>query len=238
MLKKTVAIVLAAAAVLAGCSSTTGPTFNINEIQTSSGQKAFRSECHGVFQNGSSCMEAAQKMCGNQPVNVLQNVEGTNTPGNAGEVVFTCGMPQQAVAVQTPVPQAEPQPVISAAPVIAPAIAPVRKVTLDEKTNFAFDSAQLTPKARAILDKLIADGRGVTFSSVVVQGFTDSIGSASYNVALSERRARAVLEYLKSHGLQAQDYATKAYGESHPVASNATRVGRAENRRVEVVLTQ
>ncbi|WP_250473522.1 OmpA family protein [Caballeronia sp. GAFFF1] len=234
MLRKTVAAVLAAAAVLAGCSTTSGPTFNINEIQTSSGQKAFRSECYGVFQNGSACMQAAQKMCGNQPVNVLQNVEGTNAPGNAGEVVFTCGMPQQAPVVQTPVQQAEPQPVVAATPVIAP----VRKVTLDEKTNFAFDSAQLTPKARAILDKLIAEGRGVTFSSVVVQGYTDSIGSASYNVALSQRRARAVLEYLKTHGLQAQDFATKAYGESHPIASNATSVGRAENRRVEVVLTQ
>ncbi|MDR5856873.1 OmpA family protein [Caballeronia sp. LZ062] len=234
MLKNTVAVVLAAAAVLAGCSTTSGPTFNINEIQTSNGQKAFRSECYGALQSGSSCMEAAQKMCGNQPVNVLQNVEGTNAPGNAREVVFTCGMPPQPAAVQ----QAEPQPVIAAAPAVAPAIAPVRKVTLDEKTNFAFDSARLTPKARAILDRLIAEGRGVTFSSVVVEGYTDSTGSASYNVALSERRARAVLEYLKGHGLQAQDFATKALGESNPVASNATSGGRAENRRVEVVLTQ
>jgi len=232
MLTKTLAVALAAAAVLAGCSTTSGSTFNINEIQRPNGQKAFRAECYGVFESASSCMNAAQNVCGNQPVNMLQNVEGTNAPGNPREVVFSCGAPAQPAPV--PVTPVEPQPVVA----VVPAAPHVRKITLDEKTNFAFDSAQLTPHAREVLDRVIADGRGVTFSSVVVEGYTDSTGPAPYNVALSERRARSVIEYLKGHGLQAQNFAMKGYGKADPVASNATNEGRAANRRVEVVLTQ
>jgi outer membrane protein OmpA-like peptidoglycan-associated protein len=225
MFNKIVAAVLAVAAVLSGCASNSGPTFNTQQIKTSSGQSAFRAECYGLFENGSACMQA----CGDQPYTVLQNVEGTQAPGDARSVIFTCGAP-------APVAESKPQAVVAVA--AAPVAAPSRKVTLDGKTNFAFDSAQLTPKAKHILDKVIADGRDVTFSSVTVQGFTDAVGSDAYNVALSERRAQSVLGYLQSHGLQSQAFAAKGYGKSRPVASNATSDGRAENRRVEIVLTQ
>ena len=229
MFNKIVAAVLAVAAVLSGCASNSGPTFNTQQIKTSSGQSAFRAECYGLFENGSACMQAVKKACGDQPYTVLQNVEGTQAPGDARSVIFTCGAP-------APVAESKPQAVVAVA--AAPVAAPSRKVTLDGKTNFAFDSAQLTPKAKRILDKVIADGRDVTFSSVTVQGFTDALGSDAYNVALSERRAQSVLGYLQSHGLQSQAFAAKGYGKSRPVASNATSDGRAENRRVEIVLTQ
>ncbi|MFM0052244.1 OmpA family protein [Caballeronia grimmiae] len=233
MFNKFVAAVLAVAAVLSGCASNSGPTFNTQQIKTSSGQSAYRAECYGLFENGSACMQAVKKACGDQPYTVLQSVEGTQAPGDARSVIFTCGAP-------APVAESKPQAVVAvaAAPVAASVAAPARKVTLDEKTNFAFDSAQLTPKAKRILDKVISDGRDVMFSSVTVQGFTDAVGSNAYNVALSERRAQSVLGYLQSHGLQSQAFAAKGYGKSRPVASNATSDGRAENRRVEIVLTQ
>ncbi|WP_244816878.1 OmpA family protein [Caballeronia sp. Lep1P3] len=239
MFKKTVALLLAAAAVLAGFSTASaGPTFNLKQIQTSNGQRAFRAECYGLFESSSSCMQAAQDACGNEPVRVLQNVEGTEASGDPREVVFVCGA--AAAPVAQPAQAVEPQPVVAAAPAVvdAAAPAPVRKVALDEKTNFAFDSAKLSFKAKSILDRIVADGRGVTFSSVVVAGYTDSTGSAPYNVALSKRRAQSVLDYLRSHGLRANNYATNGYGESNPSASNSTSAGRAENRRVEIVLTQ
>jgi outer membrane protein OmpA-like peptidoglycan-associated protein len=69
---------------------------------------------------------------------------------------------------------------------------------------------------------------------VQVAGYTDSTGSASHNQRLSERRAQAVLSYLKSHGLRSQSYAAQGFGSANPVASNATTAGRAQNRRVEV----
>ncbi|SAL44116.1 OmpA/MotB domain-containing protein [Caballeronia concitans] len=235
MFKKTVAAVFAISAVLSGCASNSGATFNIQPITTSSGQQAFRAECYGLFESGSACMKAVQSACGNQPYTVLQNVTGTRAPGDAREVVFMCGAPAQPAPA--PAPAAQPAPPPAAAPV-APAPASTRKVTLDEKTNFAFDSAQLTPNARTILDRLIAEVRDVTFASVTVEGFTDAVGPAQYNVALSERRAQAVLGYPKSHGLQAQAFAMKGYGKARPVASNATSDGRAENRRVEILLKQ
>lgn len=95
----------------------------------------------------------------------------------------------------------------------------------------------MTPKARSILDKLVADSKGANFASVTVEGYTDSMGPDAYNLGLSQRRAQAVLDYLKGHGLSAENFAMKGFGKANPIASNATSVGRAENRRVEVMLT-
>ncbi|WP_143328007.1 OmpA family protein [Caballeronia pedi] len=229
MLTKTLAVSLIAAAALAGCSSTTGPAFNISTIQTADGQKAYRAECYGVFGSGSACMAAAQKMCGNQNVNLLQTLAGTQAANDPRSVIFNCATPAQPAPAA---PVAEPQP--APAPAV-PAPAP-RKITLDEKTNFAFDSAALTPNAKRILDKLVVDSKGAKFASVTVEGFTDSTGPDAYNVGLSQRRAQSVLDYLKGHGLNADNYAMKGFGKANPIASNATIAGRAENRRVEVTL--
>jgi OmpA-OmpF porin, OOP family len=230
MFKKLIAALVALNAAFSACAATSGPTFNVQEIQSVNGQKAFKAECHGLLENGSSCMSAAQATCGNQPVNALQTVTGTKV-ADPRELLFTCGtQPQPAPApVEPPPPPASPAP--------TPAPQP-RKVVLDEKTNFAFDSAQLTPHARNILDKLVKDANGTTFSTVSVQGFADAIGSDQYNVGLSQRRAQSVLGYLKSHGMQSDNFSIQWFGKDNPVASNATSAGRAQNRRVEIVLTQ
>ncbi|SAL16025.1 OmpA/MotB domain-containing protein [Caballeronia arvi] len=226
MITKTLAVGLTAVAVLAGCSTTTGPAFNIREIQMSNGQKAFRAECFGIFESGSACMTAAQKMCGSKNVALLQTSAGTMAPSDPRDVIFTCDTPAQPAPV-TPPPAPQP----------APAAPAPRKVVLDEKTNFAFDSAALTPTAKDVLDKLVGESQGTKFASVTVEGYTDSTGPDAYNVNLSQRRAQAVLDYLKGHGLDAANFSAKGFGKSNPIASNATSEGRAENRRVEVTLT-
>jgi len=73
---------------------------------------------------------------------------------------------------------------------------------------------------------------------VDVVGYTDSTGPAKYNQGLSERRAKSVYDYFVSKGIAADRLTTKGYGEERPVASasNATREGRAKNRRVELVV--
>ena len=71
---------------------------------------------------------------------------------------------------------------------------------------------------------------------VEVAGHTDSTGAEEYNQGLSERRANSVKDYLVSKGVQAQRLQAKGYGESMPVASNDTKEGRAENRRVELIV--
>ncbi|WP_061170019.1 OmpA family protein [Caballeronia hypogeia] len=201
------------------------------EIQTSTGQKAYRAECHGVFENGSACMAAAKNLCGSRNVHVLQTLEGTNTSGDAREVIFDCVQPAPVAATPPPVPVPASVPAPAPAPTPAP-----RKIVLDGKTNFDFDSAALTLNAKALLERLVAESQGAKFAAVTVEGFTDSSGSDAYNLALSERRAQAVLDYLRDRGLSADRFLAKGYGRANPVASNATASGRAENRRVEVTL--
>ena len=102
--------------------------------------------------------------------------------------------------------------------------------------HFDFDKATLKPEAVAVLN--IAAGRLQQHERVVVEvaGHTDSKGSDQYNQGLSERRAKAVKDYLNSKGVKANRLSAKGYGESQPVASNDTDEGRAENRRVELII--
>ena len=131
------------------------------------------------------------------------------------------------------VPAAVPAPAPAPAPVQSPA-----KVLLHGDALFDFDKSTLKPAGRQALDKLITDAGGRQFRVVQVSGYTDSIGSESYNNALSMRRARTVATYLREHGLQADRFVVNGLGKSNPVASNATDDGRAQNRRVELVLEQ
>lgn len=71
---------------------------------------------------------------------------------------------------------------------------------------------------------------------VVVEGHTDSRGDRGYNMSLAENRARAVMEYLASRGVAAESMTSVGIGPDRPIASNNTRAGRAENRRVEIIV--
>ena len=71
---------------------------------------------------------------------------------------------------------------------------------------------------------------------MVIEGHTDATGSADYNKDLSQRRAAAVVEYLVSKGVARGRLVPVGYGFERPVASNATALGRAKNRRVEFTI--
>ncbi len=71
-----------------------------------------------------------------------------------------------------------------------------------------------------------------------IQGHTDSQGPAASNMRLSERRAKAVLDYLASHGIDGSRLTSAGFGEDYPIADNKTRAGRAQNRRVEIKLVK
>jgi OOP family OmpA-OmpF porin len=92
----------------------------------------------------------------------------------------------------------------------------------------------LKAPARARLDELVATVQGADLTAIHVIGFTDSIGSDGYNDKLSERRALSVRDYLVSKGVDPSLVDTQGRGKRDPVASNATKEGRAQNRRVEV----
>jgi outer membrane protein OmpA-like peptidoglycan-associated protein len=73
---------------------------------------------------------------------------------------------------------------------------------------------------------------------VVVEGYTDSRGSSSRNLDLSQRRAEAVRSYLVSRGVPSEKIVAKGMGPDRPVAENTSAEGRAQNRRVEIVVAK
>jgi outer membrane protein OmpA-like peptidoglycan-associated protein len=107
----------------------------------------------------------------------------------------------------------------------------------DDSVKFPAHSSKLSPEAKQRLqdfvDKLKNDNRNVY---VEIQGFTDAAGSDSINQKLGEDRAEAVRLYMNQQGVALNRMATISYGKSDPVASNKTRAGRAQNRRVVLVV--
>ncbi|GGD59534.1 OmpA family protein [Croceicoccus mobilis] len=110
------------------------------------------------------------------------------------------------------------------------------KVNLPNGVTFPVDSATITPTFKTTLDSIAQSLIQYPDSLIDVYGFTDNTGSESYNLQLSERRAKAVADYLIYKGVPSARIATKGFGEdpNYFVASNDTEEGRAMNRRVEI----
>jgi OOP family OmpA-OmpF porin len=105
-----------------------------------------------------------------------------------------------------------------------------------EGVYFDFDKATIKPEGKAVLNEAAALLKKHERVVVEVAGHTDSVGSEAYNQGLSERRANSVKDYLTSQGVTATRLSARGYGEAQPVASNDTKEGRAENRRVELIV--
>lgn len=110
-------------------------------------------------------------------------------------------------------------------------------VLSDDSVKFPVDSSKLSSEAEQRLsdfvEKLKTDNRNVYLE---IQGHTDSTGSDALNQRLGEQRAEAVRLYLNQHGVALNRMSTISYGEKDPVASNKTRAGRAQNRRVVLIV--
>ncbi len=112
-----------------------------------------------------------------------------------------------------------------------------RRIYTHHKIFFALDSDELDPASISVLDALAqALEEHPEILRLRVEGHTDAQGSDDYNLDLSERRAKAVFDYLILKGISANRLGSKGFGESRPVADNATEEGRQKNRRVECVL--
>lgn len=133
---------------------------------------------------------------------------------------------------QAPAPVAAPAPAPRPAP--APPPPPPAPSYVVEDVNFDFDKATLKPGAMATLDQIASALQQQGGVGYEVGGHTDSVGSDAHNQGLSERRARAVADYLTQRGVPAGQLSVRGYGKSNPIASNADAAGRAQNRRVEV----
>jgi len=99
---------------------------------------------------------------------------------------------------------------------------------------FAFNSWQLQPESMPELKRLGRLLLEYPSLKIVIEGHTDNVGSVSYNQELSEKRAKAVVDFLVSGGIAAERIGSKGFGATHPVAPNDSDAGRALNRRTEV----
>jgi outer membrane protein OmpA-like peptidoglycan-associated protein len=116
-------------------------------------------------------------------------------------------------------------------------IPPTAKIVL-RGVHFDFDRYNIRPSDAAVLDEAAATLKSNPTVTVDVNGYTDSIGTFKYNLRLSRRRANAVVDYLVKAGIERSRLRPHGFGKTNFVATNRTREGRAQNRRVELVPEQ
>lgn len=139
------------------------------------------------------------------------------------DVYNATGGKSAVVSVETPVEQEEPKQEIE---------------PIEDVVYFEFDSKELTAEAEQKLETLASEAKKSENENIVVvlKGFADATGPEEYNQELSKERAQNVKAFLESKGVKAREYNVVALGESNPVADNDTKQGRAQNRRVVLVI--
>jgi outer membrane protein OmpA-like peptidoglycan-associated protein len=110
-------------------------------------------------------------------------------------------------------------------------------VEFSSNVLFNLNKSDLSADAKINLDKLVTVLNTYPDTNIEIQGHTDSSGSDAYNQTLSEKRSGAVSTYLVSKSILSQRVSTKGFGETAPKNDNATEEGRAQNRRVEFLIS-
>lgn len=225
----------AMAGLMAACTTQSGPTYSAYSIQKPNQQNpTYRVTCNGLLESRDTCLAVADRICHDASAIQVENVDrlrSDKSARNPREITFTCGSPVVRQPVLTPAPVALPLPKPN------PSSVPARQTLLQGDANFATDSAVLMPAAKLSLDQFLRANQNANIQRITIIGYTDSAGPASHNQKLSEARAGAAMQYLRGHGLRANEYSAEGRGAQQAVASNATAEGRAKNRRVEVQIT-
>lgn len=200
----------------------------------------FRTELRGrVFTEAGHTFDALELMPGidyNLSENITLRPEGmaglTNSAidwGVGGALAYTFPLPHFSMPEAPP-----PPPAVAEAP---PPVPTKEKIVL-RGVHFDFNKANIRADAKPILDQAAAALKEQSSVDVTVEGHTDNIGSDAYNQKLSVRRAEAVRDYLAGQGVATSRMTVVGKGESAPVASNDTEDGRAQNRRVELLVKE
>jgi OmpA-OmpF porin, OOP family len=145
--------------------------------------------------------------------------------GQQSSHTFLLGVRYQ---IFNPPPPPPPAPV----PVAAPAPAPAKTYLV----FFDWDKYSLTPRALDIISQAATDSKSQSTTTIDVSGYTDTSGTPTYNMGLSQRRATAVATQLVADGVPASEITTHAFGETHLLVPTGPGVREPQNRRVEIVL--
>jgi outer membrane protein OmpA-like peptidoglycan-associated protein len=112
------------------------------------------------------------------------------------------------------------------------------RIEIKQTIFFEFNKATIKKVSFGLLNEVAQAMQDNPTVKVEVQGHTDSVGNDAFNLKLSQKRAESVKAYLAKQGVGADRMVPKGYGETVPIADNRTKDGRAENRRVEFVITE
>lgn len=134
-----------------------------------------------------------------------------------------------AAAPAAPVAPAAPAPAVAAAAACERSLG---DIVASQKIEFASASALISARSAPVI-KALADAAAHCEGTIVVDGHTDSVGSADYNRALSQQRAQAVVDALVKQGFPRERLQSEGFGPDQPIGDNATAEGRAKNRRIE-----
>ena len=112
---------------------------------------------------------------------------------------------------------------------------PPLKILKDAYDNlvFEFNKDIIKPESYPFLDEIVNVLREAPDWNLKIEGHTDNVGSDSYNLDLSTRRANSVKKYIEEKGIKPDRITAEGFGESKPIADNSTKEGRDKNRRVE-----
>ena len=168
---------------------------------------------------------SALTLCNEAEITTAPNSLVANVPGDLSQQE----VPTAPLQAPKPVPSSEPV-------VVAMPITTVTSFVFDSRRlQFDVDSADITDGSEVTLAPVVTLLRDYPQISIEITGHTCWLGSDEYNLALSEKRADAVADYLVGRGIDAKRLFVKGAGESEPLESNLTEAGRRSNRRVEIV---
>ncbi len=113
-----------------------------------------------------------------------------------------------------------------------------KKIEITEAIHFQTGRAAILEDSFSLLDEIVQVLKDNPTINIRIEGYTDNVGSPTYNLRLSQARADGVMRYFVDHGISPDRLEAKGYGMMSPIASNATAEGRAKNRRVEFTITK
>jgi OOP family OmpA-OmpF porin len=150
------------------------------------------------------------------------------------QVAVTPPPPPEPAKPEPARPEPTPEPATPPPPPPPRATMAKERIELSETVQFETDSAVLVGRSKELLDDVVRElTEHPEVKRVLIEGHTDNVASNRHNVKLSQQRVASVKAYLVSKGVNPKRLATKAFGETKPIASNKTEEGRAKNRRVD-----
>ncbi len=156
---------------------------------------------------------------------------------SADKAAAPCDAVPRASVPPAPIAKA-PEPAAAPAPLAAAAPAPVviEKITLSTDVLFEFNKADLKPSGQQKLDELAKNAQGANVDKVVLVGHADRIGSEEYNQELSEKRAKAVADYLAQKGVDSSRLQVEGKGKSEPITGNeCSKLGAENNKNQKLI---